>query len=199
MLTAFYITMATQLATKIEPQISMLRAFAQAHIRAEIRQCIEESAFLELASCAFFCGAEAQIRKLSQLDQRASLDSLIDVVMDICNVGKSKTIALINAIYRLTGKYYLLENIFEQGKTAADQWLNCQDEEKQPLQELVQKYQNLSMFDLGIEGVNQQYNEQQQALYASVDQSVGRLRRRALFIVLGLASAALASLIYLHF
>ena len=199
MLTAFYITMATQLATKIEPQISMLRAFAQAHIREEIRQRIEESAFLELASCAFFCGAEAQIRKLSQLDQRASLDSLIDVVMDICNVGKSKTIALINAIYRLTGKYYLLENIFEQGKTAADQWLNCQDEEKQPLQELVQKYQNLSMFDLGIEGVNQQYNEQQQALYASVDQSVGRLRRRALFILLGLASAALASLIYLHF
>lgn len=191
--------MATQLATKIEPQISMLGAFAQAHIREEIRQRIEESAFLELASCAFFCGAEAQIRKLSQLDQRASLDSLIDVVMDICNVGKSKTIALINAIYRLTGKYYLLENIFEQGKTAADQWLNCQDEEKQPLQELVQKYQNLSMFDLGIEGVNQQYNEQQQALYASVDQSVGRLRRRALFILLGLASAALASLIYLHF
>jgi hypothetical protein len=191
--------MATPLATKIEPQVSMLAKFAHTQMSEKIRQSIEDSTFLELASCAFFCGAEAQIRKLSQLDERTSLDSLIDVVMDIGNVGKSKTVALINTIYRLSGKYYLLENIFEQGKTAADQWLNCQDEEKQPLLELVNKYSNLTMFDLGIEGVNEQYNEQQQALYASVEQSVSKLRRRALFFVLITASAAVAVFIYLRF
>ena len=189
--------MATQLATKLEPQISMLATFAQAQMSANIRQLIEESTFLELATCAFFCGAEAQICRLSALDQRVSLESLIDVVMDICNVSKSKAIALINAIHRLEKKYYLMENLFDQGKTAADQWLNCQQEEKQPLKELVDKYKNLTMFDMGIEGVNEQYNEQQQALYASVDQSVGKLRRRTLFILLSIACSTAAALIYL--
>lgn len=187
--------MATQLATKTEPQVSLLQTFAQAQISEEIRQRIEESTFLELATCAFFCGAEAQIRKQSQLDQQVSLDSLIEVVMDICNVGKNKTVALINTIHRLTEKFYLLDNIFDQGKTAADQWLNCQDEEQQPLQELVTKYKDLSMFDLGLEGVNEQYNEQQQALYASLDQSVGKLRRRSLVFLL--IAAAVAEVVYI--
>jgi hypothetical protein len=191
--------MATLPATKTDSPNAVLPMFAQTQMSANIRERIEESTFLELAACAFFCGAEAQIRRLSQLDQRLSLNSLIDVIMDICNVSKSKTIALINAIYRLTEKYYLMENIFEQGKTAADQWLGCHEEERQPLTELVNKYQNLTMFDLGMEGINEQYNEQQQALYASVDQSVGKLRRRALMILFIGTAIALAVLAYLRY
>ena len=118
------------------------------------------------------------------MDWRDSRASLVDVVMDIGNIGESKTNALIDTIHRLAKRYYLIENIVEQGKTAADQWLNCQDDENKPLQTLVMKYQDLTMFDLGIEGTNEEYNEQQQELYASVEQSVGKLRQRTIIVVL---------------
>jgi hypothetical protein len=191
--------MATELAEKTEFSTPLITAFAHAQMSDFVRQQIEESTFLELAACAFFCGAEGQFRKLSKINWRDSHASLVDVVMDIGNIGHSKTNALIETIDRLAKKYYLIENIVEQGKTAADQWLNCQDDEEPPLQELVKKYQNLTMFDLGIEGTNEQYNEQQQQLYASVDQSVGKLRRRTLIILLVITSLAVSISISLRY
>ncbi len=191
--------MATELAQKAESSTPMITAFAQTQMSDTARQHIEESTFLELAACAFFCGAEAQFRKLSQMDWRKSHSRLVDVVMDIGNVGESKSNALIETIQRLAKKYYLIENIVEQGKTAADQWLNCQDDEEKPLQALLFKYQNLTMFDLGIEGTNEEYNEQQQELYASVDQSVGKLRRRTLIILLIISSLAASISISLRY
>ncbi|KPJ92799.1 MAG: hypothetical protein AMJ53_08665 [Gammaproteobacteria bacterium SG8_11] len=182
--------MPTELAAQAEFEIPLISAFAQTQMSDVVRQHIEESTFLELAACAFFCGAEAQFRKLSKMDWRDSQASLMDVIMEVGNVGPSKSAALIETIHRLEKKYYLIENIVEQGKNAADQWLNCQEAEDHPLQELVSKYQNLTMFDLGIEGINDQYDEQQQVLYASVDQSVGKLRRRALIILLIISSLA---------
>jgi hypothetical protein len=192
--------MTAELATKTDSNAALITAFANAQMSDFVRQHIEESTFLELAACAFFCGAEAQFRKLSQLNWRDSRASLVDVVMDIGNISNSKTNALINAIDRLAKKYYLIENIMEQGQTAADLWLNCQDDETKPLNELVTKYKNLTMFDLGIEGINDDYDEQQRVLYASVDQSVGKLRRRTLVILLiitSLVASITASLRYL--
>ena len=191
--------MATELAQKVEFSTPMITTFAQTQMSDTVRQHIEESTFLELAACAFFCGAEAQFRRLSKMDWRDSHASLVDVVMDIGNIGESKTNALIDAIHRLAKKYYLIENIVEQGKTAADQWLNCQDDEEKPLQTLVMKYQGLTMFDLGIEGTNEEYNEQQQELYASVDQSVGKLRQRTIIILLIITSLVASIAISLRF
>jgi hypothetical protein len=186
--------LAPNIDSNIEPSIEtnrpMITVFADAQMSDFVRQHIDESTFLELATCAFFCGAEAQFRKLSQQNFRDSRRDLIEVVMEIGNVSESKTIALINTIHRLAKKFYLIENIVEQGKTAADQWLNCQDDEVKPLHTIVDKYQHLSMFDLAAEGVNKEYDEQQQELYISVDQSVGKLRRRALVILLIITSLA---------
>jgi hypothetical protein len=191
--------MSTEPATQSEANTALITAFADAQISEYVRQHIEESTFLELAACAFFCGAEAQFRKLSKLNWRDSQACLIDVVMDIGNISKSKTVALINAINRLAEKFYLIENIVEQGKTAADQWLSCQDDDIKPLQALVSKYENLTMFDLGIEGINEDYDDQQQVLYASVDQSVGKLRRRALVILLIITSLAASITVSLQY
>ena len=191
--------MATELAEETEFNTPLITTFANSQISDFVRQHIEESTFLELAACAFFCGAEAQFRKLSKTNWRDSQASLVDVLMDIGNIGHSKTIALIETIDRLAKKYYLIENIVEQGKTAADQWLNCLDDEEKPLQTLVTKYRNLSMFDLGIDGTNAEYNEQQQELYTSVDHSVGKLRRRTLFILLIITSLAVSISISLRY
>lgn len=177
----------------------MITAFADAQMTEFVRQQIDESTFLELATCAFFCGAEAQFRKLSQQSFRDSRRDLIDVVMEIGNISESKTTALINTIYRLAKKFYLIENIVEQGKSAADRWLNCQDEEVNPLRTIVDKYQHLSMFDLAVEGVNKEYDEQQQELYISVDQSVGKLRRRALVILLIITSLSASLFVSLQY
>ena len=192
-------TNMAELAEKTEINTPLITAFANAQMSEFVRQHIEESTFLELAACAFFCGAEAQFRKLSQMNVRDSYASLVDVIMDIGNIGESKTNALIDTIRRLAKKYYLIENIVEQGKTAADQWLNCQEDEEHPLQTLVNKYKNLSMFDLGIEGTNEEYIEQQQELYASVDQSVGKLRQRTIIILLIITSLVASIAISLRF
>ena len=191
--------MATELAQKVEFSTPMISAFAQTQMSDTVRQHIEESPLLELAAYAFFFGAEAQFRKLSKMDWRDSHASLVEVVMEIGNIGESKTNALIDTIHRLAKRYYLIENIVEQGKTAADQWLNCQGDEEKPLQILVMKYQDLTMFDLGIEGTNEEYNEQQQELYASVDQSVGKLRQRTIIILLIITSLVASISISLRF
>ena len=120
--------------------------------------------------------------------------------MDVCNIGDSKAQALMSTIQRLAQKYFLIENLLEQGKTAADQWLNCTDGDHNILRDLVIKYENVTMFDLGIEGVNEAYDAQQQALYSAVGQSVGKLRRRALLILLvigGITAGGAAAYIYL--
>lgn len=176
--------MSTRPATPSQPSSNLVWAFAETQMSSFVRQQIEESTFLELATCAYFCGAESQLRKQSKLNWRASHASLIEVVMDICNISKSKTIALINTINRLEKRYHLMENIVDQGKKAADQWLNCEDMDSAPLTDLVKKYKNLTMFDLGIEGINKTCEEQQQKLYTSLDQSVSRLRRRRLAMLL---------------
>ncbi len=187
--------MAAKPATNIPQETALIAAFAATQMSDWVRQRIEESTFLELAVCAFFFGAQAQFRKFSPEDSPANWKQLIAVVMDIGNISESKTIALIKTIYRLADRYYLIENIIEQGRSAAEQWLNCRDNSDEPLHSLVRKYQNLSMFDLGIEGVNENY--QQQVLYAAVDQSVGKLRRRALVLLLIIAVLAAALSVYL--
>lgn len=176
--------MPTKPASQTQTSTNLVLAFAETQMSPFVRQQIEESTFLELATCAYFCGAEMQLRKQSKLNWRASHASLIVVVMDVCDISKSKTIALINTINRLSKRYHLMESIVDQGKKAADQWLNCEEMDSPPLIELVKKYKNLTMFDLGIEGINDTYEEQQQKLYSSLDQSVGKLRRRGLVSVL---------------
>jgi hypothetical protein len=137
--------------------------------------------FLVVAACAFFSGAVQHLQKLANIEAEQSQQDLIDTIQRFCALGKLNAEDAINNIDAYARKYYVVEHIREQGEIAADEWLSCTDEGGlNPLQKIIKKYQNLTLADLGIEGVNPAYQLQQKQLFASVDRSVGKLRRRNL-------------------
>lgn len=174
--------MASDTAVAAEPGTNMIASFARTQLMGVKQYRILESSFLELATSAFLCGAENQFLKQSQIDDRVSHANLVDTICEICRVSEHTAIGLIDVSGRLAKKYYLIENIMQQGETAADNWLSCESDDGSALKNLVEKYENLSMFDLGIEGVNEAQEESQKQFYTAVDEDVGKLRRRALVV-----------------
>jgi len=178
---------------------NIIGTFADIQLENVRHKTIRESTLLELLTCAFFCGAQKQLCKQAQVSDKDGRVALAGLLMDINGIAQSNAIGLIDSIDRLADKYYLVENTAQQGKVAADQWLNCDDDPANELQDLISKYKNLSMFELGIEGVNETYIAQQQELYSKIDQSVSRLRKRAFFFLLILFEAGIVAAIALYF
>jgi hypothetical protein len=179
---------------------NLIAAFAQTQLTAVKTQRIRESSLLELAACAFLCGAAEQLKKQSNADAADNHRQLIGLIREVCHVAEGNAEGLVESVNKLSRKYYLLENITDQGRGAADRWLACEDADDKVLQRLMDKYQNLTMFELGIEGINEQWEEQQDKLYTDIDQSVGKLRRRAgLFILITIALAAGVAILTSHY
>jgi hypothetical protein len=166
-------------------EINMIDSFAQSQFSQIKTALIRESTFLELAVCAYFCGAESLLLRQSGAGAQSSRKQLISLISRICHLSERNASGLIDSVERLAARYFLIENIVEQGAAAADQWLNCEETNREVLKELFARYKNLSMFDLGIEGVNEKHEASQRELYATVDQSVSRLRRRVLLLLAG--------------
>lgn len=178
---------------------NIIGTFANTQLENVRHKTIRESTLLELLTCAFFCGAQKQLCKQAQVSDKDGRVALAGLLMDINGIAQSNAIGLIDSIDSLADKYYLVENTAQQGKAAADQWLNCGDPTASELQDLISKYKNLSMFELGIEGGNETYMAQQQKFYSEIDQSVSRLRKRACFFLLILFEAGIVAIIALYF
>lgn len=177
---------------------NFIHTFARSQLRGVNTKLVLESSFLLLATCGFFYGAANQLAKQSELGANQCREELIDLLVDVCELSEHSVLGIVDSLDRLSKKFYLIENIIEQGKEAADQWLCCDDAEAGVLSKLVNKYRNLSMFELGLEGVNQEYDEKQQQLYSDVDASIMMLRRRTLVytgIALCVMSLGLAALV----
>lgn len=162
----------------------LLVSFAQSQLASVDREIIYESLIIEQLVCAFFWGAEAQLRKQSQPDHEQCQLDLLTVITDACNAGEFQAIELINSIEELASKYYFFENIALQGEAAADKWLGCEDVDDDALRDLIEKYKNVTMSELGIEGLSEKFAVQQNDLYVSVDRSVAKIRQRAIVILL---------------
>jgi len=175
--------MALKLAAKTEHPSNIIESFARSQLEQVDRGLISDSTFLILATCAFFFGAEKQLRKQSGIPSYLSKTTLIEVLITLCGISERNACGITKAINRLSEKYYLIENIVETGEQAADQWLCCETIPSDSLRDLTQKYKGLSMFDLGIEGINEEHESGQQQLYSAVYQTVGDIRHR-MFIVL---------------
>ena len=189
----------TRTAAPVKHESNVIDRFAQLHLMQIKYHVVRESSFLELAVCAFFSGAGELLSKQAGIKPQQSRAQLVMLIRQICNLSERNADGLIDTVDRLSDKYALIENIINQGTAAADQWLNCEDVDGQALSGIVNKYKNLSMFDLGIEGVNNTHAASQHALYAAVDQSVGQMRRRALWlmlVILGLSGIAAFAIHY---
>lgn len=179
----------------------IIKSFADAYADCPEVALIPDRMFLVFAACAFFSGAEQHLQKMADIEPQQSREDLINTVQRICGLGKLNAEDAINNIDAYARKYYVIEHISEQGEIAADEWLSCQENAENPLQKIINKYQNLTLADLGIEGVNPRYQLEQKQLFASVDRSVGKLRRRnllGLLLVLTIIWSGLQVIRMLH-
>jgi hypothetical protein len=172
--------MSTQPTATNNNTVHIIEVFAKTQLALINRDTLADSTFLTLATCAFFHGAENQLRKQGQISPDSGKAQLVALLARTCRLSERTAVGIVNSVERLADKYYLIENIIQQGKQCADVWLSCETNQKPTLVELVEKYRDLSMFDLGIEGINAEHEEQQQQFYSSIDQSVGKLRQRVL-------------------
>ena len=192
--------MSTQSVAGDDNSDNLLDVFAKTQLALINRDTLVDSTFLTLATCAFFYGAEKQLRKQGQTSPQLSRAKLVGLLVRTCRLSERNTLGIIKSIKRLADQYYLIEHIVQQGHDSADSWLNCETVNKPILAELVQKYRNLSMFDLGIEGVNPKHEALQQQFYSTVDQSVGKMRRRFLIFIAYLSGISLAmAAVYRYF
>jgi hypothetical protein len=192
--------MPEQLAT-ISPQTnSILETFVYEQLALVKRQSIRESSFLEIIFCVFAHGAAQQLRKQTQQKTEVSQKDLIRLIKKICRVGDIKAQELIDSVASLGKKYYLIENIIEQGEQAADEWLNCETKNDNRLKDLLDKYKNATMFDLGIDGINPEHESQQKYLYHAIDDTVSEIRKRSLkYLAFSIVIVALAGLVINYF
>lgn len=175
---------------------SLIESFSLTQLNSLNLKLVRENALLELLTCSFFVGAEQQLRKQSGLNTSHSKKSLIKTLMRICKLGEIQTTGLIHTVNELAKKYYLIENTKEQGEKAAEQWLNCVENPPDLLKDIIFKHKNLTLFELGIEGLNESYLQHQANLYSSTDDLVRQLRKKALFILLPLTVIITAILYY---
>jgi len=179
--------------------VRVLKSFADALCDCPEITFVPDSMFLVFAACAFFLGAEQHLQKMAGIDEQLSKQELIKVIESICNLGKHVAEDAVYNIESYAKKYYVIEHIREQGEIAADDWLSCVDENNnQTFKKIILKYRELTLADLGIQGVNPAYQLQQKQLFASVDRSIHRLRRRSLMGVLLVLTIVWGGITLLH-
>jgi len=164
--------------------VRVINSFADAISDFPEITLVPESMFLVFASCAFFSGAESHLQKMANLEPELSRRDLIKVIESICHLGAHNAEDALENIESYAKKYYVIEHISEEGEIAAEEWLNCAEKSENTLRKIIIKYRDLTLADLGIEGVNPRYQLQQKLLIDSVDRSIGKLRRRSLMGIL---------------
>ena len=174
--------------------IRVINSFADALSDFPEITLVPDSLFLVFAACAFFSGAEQHLQKLAGIEPETSRQDLIKVLQRLCHLAKHNADDAVTNIEAYAKKYYVIEHIREQGEIAADDWLSCVEFPKNPFQIIIRKYKDLTLSDLGIEGVNPSYQLQQKQLFDSVDKSIGKLRRRTLLGLLLVAGIILGGM-----
>lgn len=181
--------------------VKIIQSFADALCDCPEITLVPDSMFLVFAACAFFSGAEQHLQKMADIEPERSKRDLVKVIENICHLGKHNAEDAVANIESYAKKYYVIEHIREQGEIAADEWLSCVENTDNTLKKIIIKYRDLTLADLGIEGVNPRYQLQQKQLFDSLDRSIGRLRRRSLvgvLLVLGIVWGGLILLRSIH-
>ena len=157
---------------------NIIQSFAAAVTDFTEAALIPDRLFLVFAVCAFFRGAATHLGKQSKLGEGKIQSQLVSVLKRLCKLNEEMTLDALNNVDPYANKYFVIENLVAEGRDAAEKWLNLEETGDNPLQALVLKYRDLTLADLGIEGVNPEYELQQKQLFQELDRSVGQLRRR---------------------
>jgi len=132
---------------------NVLLSFAKAQLRNIDSHGIKKNSFQLFSITAFLFGALNQLGKQSHLNHSGIRESLHTILRDTFNLPAHNAEGLVNSICRMMDKYYLLENIYHDGESAAERWLTSENADCAELTSLLNHYQDFTMLDMSAAGL----------------------------------------------
>jgi hypothetical protein len=131
----------------------ILTSFAKAQLSHIDTGSIKKNSFQFFSITAFLYGAVQQLGKQSTLPLQLVNQYLCNVLCDAFRLPQHNGEGLVSSINRMMEKYYLLENIYHDGESAAERWLTNDEADCMELKALLENYQEFTMMDMNAAGM----------------------------------------------
>lgn len=139
--------------TVMDDTQKILMSFARTQLSHIDPKSIKKNSFELFSITAFLYGAIHQLGKQSTLPEQLINHYLHKVLIETFSLPAHNAEGLVSSIHRMMKKYYLLENIYLEGESAAEQWLvneHCQCTE---LKQLLDTYSEFTLMDMNAAGM----------------------------------------------
>ena len=151
----------------------LLTTFAHTQLSPIDPKTIKQNSFQLFAITAFLYGAISQLGKQSTLPEHLIRDYLHNILCDEFGLPRHNIEGLVSSISRMMEEYYLLENIFHEGESAAENWLTNDDADCSELKALLDSYHDFTLMDMKAAGMKSGSlpQQRQSPLQATNDES----------------------------
>jgi len=132
---------------------NLLASFANSQLSNIDATSIKKNSFQLFSITAFLYGALTQLGKQSTLSDQVISNIMHNVLSAAFKIPQHNSEGLVNSIQRMMDKYYLLENIYREGESAAERWLTSDSAECLDLKSLLDQYQEFTLLDMNSAGM----------------------------------------------
>lgn len=131
----------------------LLSSFAHAQLSPIDPKSIKQNSFQLFAIAAFLYGAINQLGKQSTLPEHLIHDYLHNILCNEFGLPRHNVEGLVSSINRMMEKYYLLDNIYHEGESAAEIWLTNDNADCSELSKLLESYNDFTLMDMKAAGM----------------------------------------------
>lgn len=131
----------------------LLTSFARAQLSSIDAKTIKQNSFQLFAIAAFLYGAISQLGKQSTLPEQLIREYLHNILCEEFGLPRHNIEGLVSSINRMMEEYYLLENIYHEGESAAENWLTNDDADCLELKRLLDSYSDFTLMDMKAAGM----------------------------------------------
>lgn len=131
----------------------ILMSFARAQLSHIDTKSIKKNSFELFSITAFLYGAIHQLGKQSTLPEQLINHYLHKILIETFLLPAHNAEGLVSSIHRMMQKYYLLENIYFEGESAAEKWLVDENCECTELKRLLESYDDFTLMDMNAAGM----------------------------------------------
>jgi len=132
---------------------NLLVSFANSQLSHIDTPSIKKNSFQIFSITAFLYGALNQLGKQSTLSEQIITEIMHNVLCEAFKIPQYNSEGLVNSIHRMMDKYYLLENIYHAGESAAERWLTSDSADCLDLKNLLAQYQDFTLLDMNSAGM----------------------------------------------
>lgn len=132
-----------------------LNAFGKIQLEGTNAKRIPQVTAHLMVATAFFTGATIQLASRRRLPKSVYLPALQRYLAHTFGLPERNAAGLVESNARLYKRYVLIENIYNHGWEAGKAWQEIDGRGASALAPLLQRYRDLSMATLGVEGIKE--------------------------------------------